>query len=92
MVLNGNSETFVVHVASLNLAPISVYLDKEARITSLLTKKVKILDEYSDFVNIFLEEKALVLPKRTKLNEYAIDLEDGQQPRLGGAGNFEDLY
>ena len=33
-----------------------------------------------DFTNVFLEEKALVLPERTKLNEHVIDLEDGKQP------------
>ena len=46
----------------------------------MLTENVRISDEYSDFVNIFLEEKALVLPKCTKLNEHAIDLEDSKQP------------
>ena len=28
----------------------------------------------------FSEEKALVLPERTELNEHAIDLEDSKQP------------
>ena len=38
---------------------------------------------YLDFTNIFSEEKALVLPERTKLNEHTIDLEDGKQPLYG---------
>ena len=46
----------------------------------MLTKKSKILDEYLDFVNIFLKEQVLVLPECTKLNEYAINLENGKQP------------
>ena len=57
-----------------------IYLDRVAQIASLLAEEVKILDEYSDFVNIFLEKKTLVLLERTKLNKHAIDLEDGKQP------------
>ena len=45
----------------------------------MLIEEVKIPDKYSDFTDVFLEEKALVLPKRTKQNEHAIDLEDGKQ-------------
>ena len=77
--LDPEYETFVVHIASLNLVPGS-YPDREAQITFLLTKEIKILDEYLDFTNDFSEEKALVLPERTKLNEYAIDLDNGKQP------------
>ena len=36
-----------------------------------------ILDKYSDFVDVFSEEKALVLPEQTDLNKHAIKLEDG---------------
>ena len=43
-------------------------------------QKVQIPDEYSDFVDVFSEKKALVLPKCIKLNEYTIDLEKGKQP------------
>ena len=71
--LDENFEIFVIYVTSLNLTS-GLYLNKVAQITSLLTEKVKILDEYSDFANVFLEEKALVLPERTELNEYAINL------------------
>ena len=80
--LDENSETFLVYVAFLNLVP-EIYLDKEAQIAFLLTKEVKIPDKYSDFTDVFSEEKALVLPERTKLNEHAIDLEDGKQPSYG---------
>ena len=75
--LDENSKTFVVYVLSLNVVP-GIYLDKATQIDLLLTKKVKILDKYSDFVNIFLEEKALVLPERTKFNEHIIDLKNGK--------------
>ena len=75
--LDENSETFVVHVASLNLTP-KIHPDKAAQIASLLVKKVKIPDKYSDFADVFSEAKVLVLPKRTKLNEHAISLEYGK--------------
>ena len=78
--LDENSETFVVHVASLDLR---IHPDREAQIASLLTKEVKIPDKYLDFIDVFSEEKALVLPERTELNEHAIDLEDGKQPPYG---------
>ena len=80
--LDEKSETFVVHVASLNLTP-GIHPDREAQIASLLTKEVKIPDEYSDFTDVFSEEKALVLPERTEFNEHAIDLEDSKQPPYG---------
>ena len=60
-----------------------IFPDRVAQIAFLLTKKVRIPDEYSDFANIFLEEKALVLPEHTKLNDHAINLENGEQPFYG---------
>ena len=77
--LDGNFETFVVHVASLNLSP-GIHPDKAVQIASLLAKEIRIQDEYLDFADDFSEAKALVLPERTKLNEHAIDLEDGKKP------------
>ena len=59
------------------------HLDRAAQIASLLTKKVRILDEYSDFTDVFLEEKAIVLSECNKLNKHAINLEDGKQPPYG---------
>ena len=69
-------------MATLNLTP-GIYPDRAAQIVSLLAKEVRIPDEYSDFADVFLEEKALVLPERTELNEHAIDLEDGKQAPYG---------
>ena len=79
--LDENSETFIAYVTSI--AAISVQPDKKAQIAFLFTKKVKILDKYSDFINVFLEKKALVLPEQTKFNQYAIKLEKGKQPLYG---------
>ena len=77
--MDENFETFVVHIASLNLVP-GIHPDREAQIAFLLTKKIKIPDKYSDFTNVFLEKKALVLLEYTKFNGHAIDLEEGKQP------------
>ena len=80
MALDENSETFVVHVTSLNLAlALKIYLDRVAQIVFLLIKKVKISDKYTDFVNVFSQKKALVLSNRTKINEHIINLENGKQ-------------
>ena len=80
--LDEKSETFIVHMVSLNLAP-GIYPDRAAQIAFLLTEEVKIPDEYSDFTNVFSGKKTLVLPERTKLNEHAINLEDGKQSPYG---------
>ena len=82
MTLDENSETFVVYVVSFNLVP-GIYPNRKAQIASLLIEKVKMLDEYLDFLNVFSEEKALVLSERTKLNEHTINLKDGKQPPYG---------
>ena len=77
MVLDDKFETFVVYMISLNLTP-GIHPDKAAQIASLLAKEVRIPDKYSDFADVVSEAKASVLPKRTELNEYAINLEDGK--------------
>lgn len=39
----------------------------------------KVPNKYLDFSNIFLEKKALVLPERTNLKNYAIELKNNKQ-------------
>lgn len=41
---------------------------------------IKVPNKYSDFADVFLEKKILVLPEQTKLNKHVIKLEDGKQP------------
>ena len=60
------------------MAP-EIHSDRVAQIASLLTKEVKIPNKYSDFVDVIFKKKALVLPERTELNEYAINLKNGKQ-------------
>ena len=79
MALDEKSETFVVHMASLNLSP-RIHLDRASQITSFLAKEVGFSDKYSDFANVFSEKKILVLPERNELNKHTIDLKDDKQP------------
>ena len=57
-----------------SLSIILIHLVGEAQIALLIVKEVKILAKYLGFLNIFLEEKALVLPEITKLNQHTIKL------------------
>lgn len=74
MKLDENIESFVIYMTFLSLSSILIHLTKKAQSALLLTKKVKIPTKYSDFSDIFLKKKSLVLPKITKLNQYAIKL------------------
>ena len=85
--MDKNFETFVIYVAFFNLA-LGICSDRAVQIASLLTKKVKIPDKYSDFADVFSKEKILVLLERTKLNEHTINLEDGKQPPNGPIYNL----
>ena len=73
MALDENIKAFVVHVASLTLK-MTIHLAKEAQLALLLAKKVTVLAEYVDFVDVFLKELAEVQPEQTEINEYAIKL------------------
>ena len=72
MALDEHVEVFIVHVTFLST--MAIYPVKKAQIVLLVAKKVQILFEYSDFSNIFLEKRALILSKATNLNQYAIKL------------------
>ena len=73
-----NIEAFMVHITffSLRKPIILIHPAREIQIALLLTKKVKILTKYSDFFNVFSEEKASVLLEITNLNQYAIELQE----------------
>ena len=70
--LNKYVEAFVVHMTSLLI--IAIHLARKAQIALLVAEKVKIPIEYLDFLDVFLEEKALVLLAATDLNHHAIKL------------------
>ena len=65
--LDKNSETFVVHIATLEapLSRMTIHFLREAQIAALKQNEAltKVSTEYSNFADIFSEEKALVLPE-----------------------------
>ena len=72
MALNENVEAFVVHKASLT-SKMTIHPAWEAQIALLLAKEITVPAEYTDYINVFLEESAKVLPERTDINEHAIE-------------------
>ena len=75
-----NVEAFVVHVTSLSLNLIPIHSAREAQIALLVDKKVEIPIKYSDFLDVFSEEKFSILLEATEINQHAIELQEGQQP------------
>ena len=75
--LDENIEAYVMHVSSLG-SRINIYLARKAQLALLLTEKVTISTEYSDFANVFLKKSANVFPERIGANEHAIELEEGK--------------
>ena len=57
-----------MHVISFNLNFMLIHLVWEAQIALLIAEKVKISAQCSDFSNVFLKKKVLILPKATELN------------------------
>ena len=80
MALDENVEAFVVYVTSFSLNSMLIDPAQEAQIALLVAEKVKILTKYSDFSDVFLKAKALILPEITKLNQHIIKVQEGQQP------------
>ena len=60
-----------------------IYPARETQIALLVVEKVKIPTKYSDFSDVFLEEKASILLEATEINQHAIELQKGQQPPYG---------
>ena len=52
---------------------------QKAQIALLVAEDVKIPIKYSDFLDVFLEERASILLKAINLNQHAIELQEGQQ-------------
>ena len=87
--LDPESETFVIHVASLSstVSPISspfelnIYPFHRPQVSDLITKEalIKVPTNYLDFADVFSPDLASKLPKYIRINNYAIKLVDGQQ-------------
>ena len=61
----------------------SIHPAKKAQLALLLTKKVTVPTEYSDFADVFLEKSANILLAQTGANEHAIKPEEDKQPPYG---------
>ncbi len=92
MTLDGNSETFVMYVADLNVSTAMLILPFRASqvqnnptLTTLQWDKTptKIPAEYSNYVDIILINLAIELPKNTSMNEHIIELIKEKQPLYG---------
>ena len=90
--LDPESETFVVHVASLSSdaspssSPLDVHPSRRPQISGLIAEEAptKVPAEYSDFADVFSSDLASKLPKHTRINNHAIKLvDDCQQPPYG---------
>lgn len=77
--LGKDVEACVVYMISLILELIIIHLAWETRIVFLLMKEIILLTAYADFTNVFLKKLVEVLPEKTSVNEYAIELLDGKQ-------------
>ena len=71
----------MVHVTFFST--MAIHPARETQIALLVAKKMQILSEYSDFSDVFSEEKVLILPEVTELNQHAIKLQKDQQPPYG---------
>ena len=93
VVLDLESETFVIHVASLssNTSPssfplkLNVYPSYRPQVFGLIAKKAptKVPAEYLDFADIFSSDLTSKLLKHTRINDHAIELVDGQELSYG---------
>ena len=66
-------------MASLTLK-IAIYLIRKAQIALLITEKVTVLVEYSNYSNVLSKKSAKMLPEQTDINEHNIKLEKTKQP------------
>ena len=81
---------FVVYVVVLEAPEMTIHPSQIAliidgyfvQVTALKQNEapIKVPIEYSDFGDVFSAEETLLLPERTELNKYTIELEDNKQP------------
>ncbi len=90
--LDGNSETFMVYVAALELAiAMPIHPSKASQVLDDPTLAApqwdkaftKIPAEYSDYADVFSSDLAMELPEHTGMNEHTIELIEGKQPSYG---------
>lgn len=73
-----NKKAFVVHMAYL-VAKILIHPIQKAQITLLLHQKISVMNEYTDFSDIFSQKSTAVLPNYLDINKHVIDQKPGKQ-------------
>ena len=73
--LNEEDETFVVHMAALNINS-NVHASRQAQISLLDVEEVAIPFKYADYTDVFSPDSAAELPEHTSINNYPINLID----------------
>ena len=85
--LDADSETFVVHVAVLDIEGINmaVHSFRAAQIRLLKANEASttVPTKYSNYTDIFWSELAAELLEHTGINNHTIELEDSKQPPYG---------
>ena len=91
--LNPEYKTFVIYVGSLNSTPLNIYFFRRPQISGLLAKEAltKVSDKYINFADVFSPDLASKLSKHTKINDYAIELVEGQQLFYGPIYSLEPI-
>ena len=86
-------EIYIVHIVSLSSTLLNVYPSQRPQISGLIAKEAptKVPDKYADFVNVFFPDMAAGLPEHTEINDYAIELVDGQQLSCGPIYSLEPM-
>lgn len=81
MALDKNAKTFVMYVGALETMRIAMHLIQKAWIFLILADKAltKVLSRYFNYINVFLFNNTMKLPKSTGINEYIIKLEEVKQ-------------
>ena len=101
MVLDTDSKTFVVHVAIREQEEMIVDRSRKAQIKAQSRAQVKallfdkdsaeVLAEYSDYSDVYSVENVAKLPENTRINEHAIELEEGKQPPFGSIYSLDSI-
>ena len=85
--LDPEYETYVVHVGSVSSvaspssSPLNVHSLRRPQIAGLIAKEAptKVPVKYVDFADVFFPDLASELPEHIGINDYAIELVNGQQ-------------
>ena len=84
-VLDKNSETFVVNVATLEALKLAIHLSQAPFLVAIQQNKppTEIPSEYIDYAGVFSLDLVMQLPEKSSINVHAIELIEGKQLLYG---------